>query len=230
MKNSNQNFKQKPNRYMGKPRKKDFYDIFLDKINNNKIKSVLELGCATGDFLYYLPDNIKGTGIDISKVLIKEANKSRKKDNLNFICEDLFKYNPATMPDLVVMTGFLCTFLKFQSVIDKALSLSKRFVFINDFINNFNVDCKYSFRENDEDNFQIPYNIWSKRTISEYLDKKKINYKIEPYIMHSWIKRNKNPLYNFHAKINKKKVLINNGGIILNGCNIFITKDDCKST
>ncbi len=209
---------------MCKPRKKDFYDIFLDKINKNKIKSVLELGCATGDFLYHLPDNTKGVGIDISCELINEAKNSRKKNNLEFYCSDIFKYNPLIKPELVVMTGFLATFLEFEAVIEKAISLSQRFIFINDFINNFDLDCKYSFREDGENNFQTPYNIWSKKTISSFLKKKKLSFVIEEYKINSWIKKTENPLYMFHAVVDEKKTLINNGGIILNGCNIFIEK------
>lgn len=222
---TDQNFTQKPGRYIGAPRKKDFYDLYINKIIENNIGTVLELGCATGDFLYHLPRDIKGIGVDISEDLIKEARRTRLKDNLEFICQDVFEYSVELKPQLVVMTGFLCTFLEFERLLKKAISLTEKYIFINDFINNYGVDCKYLFREQGETEFQAVYNIWSKTTLARFLDTQNIKYSIEPYEMTSLLLENENPMYNYHAELNEKKILLNNGGIILDGCNIFMEKN-----
>ena len=218
----NQNFTQKPNRYTGEIRKKDFYDQYLDKIKKNKIKTVLELGCATGDFLYHLPLDVKGVGVDVSSHLIDIAKQTRDKENLEYICEDFFKYKPKIKPDLVVMTGFMCTFLDFEKVLEYAISLTGEHIFINDFINENELDCKHSFKEVGDSDFQTVYNIWSRRTLTQFFKSKNIDFVIEPYNMASTLRESTNPTYNYHASLNNKRVLINNGGVILNGCNIFI--------
>jgi SAM-dependent methyltransferase len=218
----NQNFIQKPSRYIGDIRKKDFYNHYIEKIKQLNILNVLELGCATGDFLYHLPSTVRGVGVDVSEELIEVAKKTRTRNNLEFVCEDVFKYNPKIKPELVVMTGFMCTFFDFEKLLEKALSLSSKYIFINDFINDHDLDCKYSFREVGDADFQTVYNIWSKKTLISFLSKKNIKYEIEPYHINTELKENINPTYNYHSIMNGRKILMNNGGVILNGCNIYI--------
>mgnify|MGYP003854294123 CR=1 FL=1 len=79
-----QNFKQDPEKYQGEIRQKDFHSQYVKKIDELGISTVLELGCASGDFLYQLPAKVTGTGLDISKELINVAKTTRKKNNLEF--------------------------------------------------------------------------------------------------------------------------------------------------
>ena len=72
-------FKQNPKKYLSNPRKKDYYNFINTKLSENEINSVLDIGAASGDFLYYLPNNIKGLGVDINPELVTHANQSRKK-------------------------------------------------------------------------------------------------------------------------------------------------------
>lgn len=219
-----QNFTQNPEKYVGKIRKKDFYDQCLDLIEKRNVQTVLELGCASGDFLYYLPDHVRGIGVDVSQELIDVAKNTRKKDNIDFYCEDVGDFSLRRPVDLVVMTGFLCTFMDYEKIMDKALSLTSRYVFVNDFFNKYNVDCRYSFRLQGKGSFQTPYNIWSLSTIRSYLDAKGCDYYFEEYEVKETLLESDHPLYNFHISHGTERVLTNRGGIVLDGFNLVVEK------
>jgi SAM-dependent methyltransferase len=224
MRKEQQKFTQKPERYAGKIRKKDFYKAILELIEKKKVKQVLELGCASGDFLSFLPEDIRGVGIDASEELIAVALKTRKKENIDFFCCDVFDYEPQIKPDLVIMTGFLCTFLEYDKILEKALALTSKYIYINDFLNKYGIDCKYSFREKGESDFQTVYNIWSRENIENFFKEKNVKFEIEPYIVHENLGKSANPLYNFHANLDGNKILTNNGGVFLEGVSIYIEK------
>jgi len=219
-----QNFKQDPEKYQGEIRQKDFHSQYVKKIDELGISTVLELGCASGDFLYQLPAKVTGTGLDISKELINVAKTTRKKNNLEFFCADLFTYQPKQPFDLVVMTGFLCTFKDFNKVLDKALDLSNRYIFINDFFNSYGVDAQFSFKLDNEEEFQTPYTVWSKNTIIQYLKDRNVNYKFEQYDVHTELQEGPHPLHNFHVNVLGKRTISNRGGILLDGFNLWLEK------
>jgi hypothetical protein len=218
-----QNYTQKPEKYLGEVRYKDFYSEYYSRINALNIKTVTELGMGSGDFLYHLPEGVQGTGIDMSSELVEVANISRKKKNLTFRCLDILQDSSIEKSDLVVMTGFMCTFLDFKVAIDKALDIAEKYIFINDFLNEHGVDCKYTFREEIDEEFQTVYNIWSRRTIESYLNELGLSYSIEPYELSSELRQGARPLFNYHAILDGNRVLTNKGGILLNGYNIFIS-------
>lgn len=74
-----QKFEQEISKYI-KPFKKDSFEIIKRFIDPQK--SLLDIGCAAGDFLFSLDDNIKAVGIDKSSSLITLANKKNKKVTL----------------------------------------------------------------------------------------------------------------------------------------------------
>ncbi len=219
-----QDFVQKPEKYDGPIRFKDFYSDYFERISRLGISSVTELGMGSGDFLYHLPETVNGFGIDKSAELVAAANSTRKKDNLTFRCADIGIENDFAKTDLVIMSGFLCTFLEFEPVFETALSIATKYIFVNDYLNEHGVDAHFSFRADGESNFQTPYTIWSVATIEEYLNRLDVSYSIERYHMKTTLPETPNPLYNFHAQLDGENVLTNRGGIILNGYNIFIEK------
>jgi len=219
-----QNFEQGTKKYSGPIRYKDFYSTYIDRIMTLGIQSVTELGTASGDFLYHLPDSVVGIGIDKSAELIEVAKATRQKPNLTFQCADILEDQVFTETDLVVMTGFLCTFMDFKPVFEAALSISNKYIFVNDFLNSFGIDSRFAFREGCDQDFQNTYNIWAVGTIESYLSSLGLQFSIEPYLMASHLDEAEDPMFNFHAELDGKRVLTNRGGILLDGYNIFITK------
>src|SRR5262245_66566237 len=84
-----QTFEQNPQAYIQPPRRKEIFDAVYGILKKEGIKSVLDVGCASGDFLYFLPDEISATGIDISSTLIDIAKGRNQKANVDFIKEDI---------------------------------------------------------------------------------------------------------------------------------------------
>lgn len=219
-----QNFTQAVSKYAGNIRSKDFYQEYIEKIKSLGISSVTELGMGSGDFLYHLPSSVIGIGIDKSAELVQVANQTRKKPNLSFYCADIGKDKIIQRTELVVMTGFLCTFLDYRVALETALETATKHVFINDFLNEYGVDAKFSFRENGQQEFQTPYNIWSRETLEDYLKNLGVTYEILPYKMTSTLSEQDQPLNNYMATLDGEKVITNKGGILLYGYNIFINK------
>ena len=221
-----QNFNQNATAYSGSIRKKDFYDDYIKKIEQVNATSVMELGCASGDFLYHLPNHINGIGIDKSKELIDVANKSRIKDNLEFYCEDFLDQEFNRSADIVVMTGFLCTFMSFEEILLKAINAAQKLVLINDFLNPYGVDARYTLRCNEHfpKTFETIYSVWSTSTMSSFLDRISSKYKFEPYDMSTTLSEGTVPLRNYHANLDGERVIVNRAGMILRGYNIIIQK------
>lgn len=221
-----QNFNQDILAYKGSIRKKDFYDDYYSRIANVDAKTVMELGCASGDFLHHMPEQFTGYGVDKSPELIKIANETRKKSNLSFVCEDILSPSFSRIADVVVMTGFLCTFMQFELILEKAINAANKLILINDFMNPFGVDARFTIRNTEffPKEFQTVYTIWSISTLSQHLDHLGVKYEFIPYCMKSHLDEFPEPVRNFHAILDGEKVLINRAGMIFYGYDIVIEK------
>jgi 2-polyprenyl-3-methyl-5-hydroxy-6-metoxy-1,4-benzoquinol methylase len=79
-----------------------------DLISINENTTVLEIGCAeAGNMKPFVDMGCKVTGVDISCSrieLAKEYYKNHKnRENLELICEDIYKVNPAKKFDIIIM-------------------------------------------------------------------------------------------------------------------------------
>ena len=72
---------QDPSSYNKKIIKKDYYNLINSFIKVKKIKTILDIGCASGDFAYYLSKKINYLGLDINATLLSKAKKNNKKNN-----------------------------------------------------------------------------------------------------------------------------------------------------
>ena len=124
-----QKFEQEISKYI-KPFKKDSFEIIKHLIDTQK--SLLDIGCASGDFLFSLDDNIKAVGIDKSSELITLANKKNKSNNIFFTQIDILssKYNKQfnellNASETVTILGTFHVFLDFRPLLDKVLKNKK---------------------------------------------------------------------------------------------------------
>lgn len=110
-------------------------DFYLSLINNHQVKSVLELGSATGN----LTIPIAETGIIIDSVDISEemhkiiekklANKNIKlKNNLNLITADVFSIKLIKKYDIVIMPDNFLSAMSSYEEQSKLIELSKKFL------------------------------------------------------------------------------------------------------
>lgn len=147
---------------------------------------ILDVGCATGEFLFYLSSiykNSEFTGIDIIPELIARAKSTVP--NVNFIIADIVtgKDLPNKKFDVVFCIGVHSLFDNY-SWIDNLMELvsDKGRVYIFGFFNPEDVDVLIKLRRsNDTGPWQTGWNIFSKRSISNYLQNKGLTFRFKDW-------------------------------------------------
>ena len=93
----------------------------------NKSKTVIEIGCGTGELSKKIKDNfnhLSVVGTDLSISAINFANKNYSKDNLNFICLDLLNEESSNF-DISICSNVLEHFKNPFVLIDKMINKCK---------------------------------------------------------------------------------------------------------
>lgn len=101
---------------------RNFY--VLKKIKQHKSKSLLDVGCGSGDLCYQAAKITNKTiGIDFAKGMINIANSKFKKKNLKFFADDFFSYKLNEKYECIAANGFI----EYLSIPDikKFLDISK---------------------------------------------------------------------------------------------------------
>ena len=158
--------------------------LFLSSIiNESHTKpSILDLGCARGEFLYYLKNNIthdKLVGLDYSEKLVGQAKKFEGLSEVDFIVGSAENFNLNFMFDIIVMSGVLSYFDDISKVfesINKHLKPDGKIIIFG-FFNEYDVDAQIKYRNNKYfDTFDDGWNVHSLNTVSKEL--KKLNLSI----------------------------------------------------
>ena len=115
-----------PNQYnkFKSQRAKPFYDLIGLVDKSNKIQSVIDLGCGTGELSRVLYDELKpGTmlGIDSSREMLEESEKFQKQ-GIRFELSDISEYKPSSPIDLVFSNAALQWLPDHEALIPKVLS------------------------------------------------------------------------------------------------------------
>jgi SAM-dependent methyltransferase len=221
-------FHQVPNRYLAPPKVKDYYDVFYTLLTENKIKKVLDIGTASGDFLYFLPDQISALGIDSSPELIDEANRSRKKSNLEFQAIEFEEFFPGEYFDAITILGTLLTVEDWANVITKCIQMRPKLILIHDVFNPEPIDVKLGFRNSQSSNgeFNFGYNVVSIESLRELYKSHQVNHEISRFNMKTELyKDTLNPMYNYHADLNGERILTNGTGLVLRMYNVIAYLD-----
>ena len=233
------NFVQETKAYKEKAIFKDYYPFLIKFIKKNKIKNIIDIGCASGHFFKYLPNELglNGFGIDISEELILHARKINKKQNFNFekinffskknkLSNNFIKKNKLKNYDLINMLGTISTIKNYNLAIKKLTELRPKNIIIQTPLNPNNYDVRISHRKNSFIKFNTAYNIISSQNIIKIL--RKYNYKVSIItytIKKNILKNKKNPLRNYHLHLkNGKKILTNGISCLLNEYIVIATK------
>ncbi|NDF61299.1 MAG: class I SAM-dependent methyltransferase [Crocinitomicaceae bacterium] len=216
-------FHQDPNQYLANPRKKDYYPSIYRILESNNVKRLLDIGTASGDFLFFLPDQINAVGIDSSNVLINEAKKSRKKPNLIFEVADFYEFSNSESFDAITILGTLVTMEDWQKVIEKCILMRPKVLIIHDVLNPEPIDIKLGFKESldSKSDFNFGYNVVSVKSVTNFFLQHEIEFEISEFQMHSTLYKDKlYPMHNFHVILNGRRVLTNGTGLILHMFNV----------
>ena len=151
----------------------------LNKLNFKKKKSLVDICCANGEFLYLLKKKFKNwdfTGIDICKEYIEVAKSHNELIDIKFIHKNFMSIN--TKWDIVFMHGSLQTQKDFEPWINKLLKIVNKngYIFITSYFNPYDVDMKIEFCDNSNDMtkgiWRSDYNFHSQFLVSKFLKKK----------------------------------------------------------
>jgi SAM-dependent methyltransferase len=134
---------------------------------------VLDIGCATGDFLYFLrtlyPD-ASLTGIDLEPEFVARA--SQAVPDADFTTADIFSGAnlPADKFDLVFMSGFNYLFSQYEPWIRNVVSLTRYSAYVFGWFNPEDLDVRATVQRSGDNASSTPWNLISRRSISLFLD------------------------------------------------------------
>ena len=157
---------------------KESFTFLSNKISQQYSNpTVLDLGCARGEFLYYLKNNInykKLSGIDYSEQLINEAKSFQGLNDVELHVGSADDFHLNEKFDVIIMSGVLSYF----DDIEKIFKLLKSHLSENGTIllfglfNEYDVDILIKYRNNKYFNsFESGWNIHSIKTIQTILNK-----------------------------------------------------------
>ncbi len=151
--------------------------IFLKKLISNDFiePSILDLGCARGEFLYFIKNTLKTKslfGIDYSSALIEKAVNFSGLSGVNFSVNSVEDIEMNRTFDVITMLGVLSYFDSTRPTlkkIKKHLKLNGK-AYILGLFNDFDVDVHIRYRNNKYfDQFESGWNIHSLETIRKDL-------------------------------------------------------------
>ena len=218
--------------YIDTPYKfKEIEKFITNKIKkkNNKSYNLLDIGCGNGNFINFLSSifpNWNFTGIEFNKKLFKICqDRLGKIENIKFINSDIFNFkNKNKKYDVIILNGVFGIFKEVlaKELLYKIIELGNKNseIFIISQFNNFDVDVFPKFRVyNTKSHSPLcgGWNIYSKKTIENWLSKKKVNHKFYKWKMPFEIKKHPDPIKSWTINLNDNERLLTNGlGFIIN--------------
>ncbi len=231
MASPNQNFNQDVSAYL-KPRRKESFDRVIKIIGNDPPQTLLDIGCAAGDFLFQLlkaNSKIKTVGIDKSPVLINLAKKRlNKRPNPQFHRLDILSAGDRpilsrllkTRAEFITLLGTLHTFLDFIPILQPLISNppTKKILIHSPFNPDpVNVRVFHQDLSSPDKTYQSGYNIFSQTSVGEFLKQNGVNnFEFIPFVMEKTLLKDKeHPMFNYHLADRDGQKWLTNGARIL---------------
>ncbi len=191
---------------------------------NKKKELICDIGCAAGEFLYFLKKEYPHksfTGVDLRKDLLNKAK--RHVSGVKFLKgsvlrKSLFKKKSF---DKIFLIGVHPIFDNFEKCFSNLIywTKPKGEIYICDMFNPFAVDVliKYKLAENYNSRiFESGWNIFSQKSVSTFLKKNNLirSFKFKKFEMPFDLKPQKDPIRSWTIKSNKNRLMINGLSII----------------
>lgn len=193
------------------------------------------MGCASGDFAFFLPKKINYFGIDINAELLNRAKKNNKKNNyvkfkkINlFDCDNqtftkIKKKNLLNNFDLITLFGTLTSFSNAKIVIKRLLNFKPKYLILHSAFNEkINSSIKFNYKKNKKI-IKGELNIISKDFLTKILQSKYL-IKFKKYKLNTILKKNtKNLIRNYHIDFkNNKNLTTNDIGVLFHEYLVYI--------
>ena len=159
------------------------YFKFLLKVAAQELERaprVLDIGCASGDFLYYLRSMYpaaKLTGMDVTSEFLDKARFAVP--GADFLVGDVFAGTglPREPFDLVFMSGVNYLFADHKPWLRNLRSLAARRAYVFGVFNPEDLDVRAMVQRSGDENSVTPWNLISKKTISLFLNAEGVNHR-----------------------------------------------------
>jgi len=163
--------------YYHKPKEifKYLTNFIILNTKENKKYSILDIGCAKGEFLYYLKSKAafeRMVGIDYSQLLIAEAKKFAGLKEVEFYCNLAESFTLNKKFDFITMTGVLSFFDDLRKPLNNLGRhlKGKGVAFITGLFNEDDIDVLVKYRNNKYNKeFESGWNNHSIQSVKKYL-------------------------------------------------------------
>lgn len=199
--------------YLEKPKESFFFlEKIIKRYKKSKINSLLDLGCARGEFLYFLNKKFKETflleGVDYSQNLLNYAKNRKYFTSVKFHKKNAYKLNLKKKFDFIIVSGLVCYFDDIEIFLNnilRNLKLDGKLIIFDNF-NNHDVDIILRYRNNNFSNkFEPGWNTHSVSTINKILKRKKFQIiEKKKFNLSFKLKKKKDPCRSWHIKVNNK--------------------------
>ena len=159
-----------------------------------QIKSILDAGCAAGEFAYLLRDSFPEcniSGFDLLPELISKA--IHEVEHVDFYQADVLNRDsaPKDCADIVTCTGVLSIFDTFEKLIDNLITWAKPggTVFLHSLFNTFPFDVQVHYNPSalyGLGPLESGWNIFSRESVSKFLGELKDKEIIQQYAFHDF--------------------------------------------
>ncbi len=151
--------------------------IIKEKIKEPEV-SILDCGCATGELLYFLQENIinsKLSGFDISEKMIMKAKC--KMPNVNYFVQNINtefqKWKKKPECDIVILSGVLSIFDDFKFILNNLISCTNKLgcIILTIIYNKDPIDVLVRYKRYGSEDWECGWNTPCKESIEDYLKK-----------------------------------------------------------
>ncbi len=210
------------NLYLHEPRRnKEYFKMLYNEIKRDFSYKpdfkLLDIGCATGDFLYFAKDIFKYaelSGMDVMQTLLDTIDFNVKK-YLGSVekREDL----PKEKYDIVTMLGIMSIFDDFIPIIDNVRTIlgGGGYIYIFGIFNPDDLDVLIKARPSqlnrtEESAWESGWNLFSMKSIEMYCNENELKCEFLPFKINIEIPKNINdPLRSYTIKHNNEWMIIN---------------------
>lgn len=174
--------------------KQDFINCLKkiqETVTDGKSKSLLDVGCANGEFLYYLKQNLPGdwklNGADFTARYLEVARSFPGLEGVSFEEADILSISGSY--DVITCINVLQIFPEIETYLQKLLDITNDggYLFLDGQFNRYDVDVIFQFRDNSkpeaEGKWRCDFNTHSQKRIAEFLQGKVKSFAFYPLEM-----------------------------------------------
>lgn len=198
---------------------KETFKFVTSKMKDVEGKSILDIGCAKGEFLYYLQSQYQFAeycGLDYSEILIKEAKSHLK--SMQFYVDSAETFSLNKQFDVITILGLIYYFDDLEKLIK---NVSKHLIkngklYMLAMFNPYDVDVIVRYRDNEKSSeFETGWNMHSIPTFKKTLEKNNLIVIVqEQFVLPFEIEEGDDPCRSWSIKVDDKQYFRNGLGQI----------------